>query len=320
MLSAAREIKIGGSVIARTPTVVPSFSSKGFQDVAGIIEVLSQTITECALVSAYDVAHQHITSVPTYPEYLILDSGGYECSKDMELSDNRNNNYVEVSWTFDQLTRVLDDWRAPQPTLAVSYDHPKHRVAVKDQIARAHDLFKGRKFGREILLKPHSQDAARINVDEIVESIYDLRDFDVIGFTEKELGYSIFDRMQKIARMRNALTKIGLETPIHIFGSLDTISTPLYFFAGADIFDGLTWLRYSYVDGHAVYQKNAAALKYGIRINDRDIDPKIWFENYQQIINLEFAMRRYLKEENFSAFKEHAGFFEQSVNELKAAL
>lgn len=38
MLSASREIKIDGNVIAQTPTVVPSFSSKGFPDVSHIIE------------------------------------------------------------------------------------------------------------------------------------------------------------------------------------------------------------------------------------------------------------------------------------------
>lgn len=320
MLTAVRDITIGGSLVAQTPTVVPSFSSKGFPDVAHILEVLSQTITECALISAYDIAHGHIGPIPINPSYLILDSGGYECSGDSELSDTRMNNYKESPWEIEQLNKVLDDWESPQPTLAVSYDHPKHRISVKHQIERARDLFQSRKFGKEILIKPSSTQSARINVDEVLDSIYDLREFDVIGFTEKELGYSIFDRMTKIAKIRKRLGDAGLNIPIHIFGSLDTVSTPLYFFSGADIFDGLTWLRYSYIDGQAIYQKNAAALKYGIRINDQDIDPKVWFDNYQEIINLEYAMKRYIKENSFAAFKEHAGFFERSVHELHAKL
>lgn len=320
MLTAARAITIGGAIVAHTPAVIPSFSSKGFPEVEKIIETLSETITDTALVSAYDIFNGHVKRIPSFPSYLILDSGGYECSKDMELSDTRMNNYDDKPWSYEKLTEVWDQWSAPQPTLAVSYDHPKQRLPIKEQILRARKQFDGRKFGREVLLKPSSIDAARINIDEILENIYDLHGFDVIGFTEKELGYSIFDRMTKIARVRKGLEHIGLNTPIHIFGSLDTVSTPLYFLAGADIFDGLTWLRYCYVNGQAVYQKNAAALKYGIRINDQDVDPKIWSDNYQEIINLEYAMKRYIKEKNFSSFKGHGDFFEQCLNELHAKI
>ena len=320
MLTAARSIKVDGVEIAKTPAVVPSFSSKGFIDVADIVETLSETITDCALFSAYDIAHGHIKSIPTYPAYLILDSGGYETSKDSELSDTRMYNYVETPWSSAQLEQVLDKWGARQPTIAVSFDHPSQRMSVKEQVERARELFKGRKFGRELLIKPHSRDAKRIDLSEVLGSVYDYRDFDVLGFTEKELGYSIFDRMVKIAQIRTRLTEVGISIPIHIFGSLDTVSTPLYFLAGADIFDGLTWLRYSYEDGRAVYQKNAAALKYGIRINDQDIDPKIWADNYQSIVNMELAMRRYLKEKSFASFKEHASFFETSIQEVHAKL
>lgn len=319
MLTAIREIKINGKRIAETPAIIPSFSSKGFPEVDKIIETFSSLITDSALVSAYDISHKHITGAPSYPDYLILDSGGYECSKDVELSDIRSNNYVETEWSTDQLKEVLDTWAARQPTIAVSYDHPKHRFPLKTQIDRAKELFGDRKMGRELLIKPESTTAERVNIDAVRENIYELRNFDVIGFTEKELGYSIFDRMVQIKKVRIALTNAGLSTPIHIFGSLDTISTPLYFFAGADIFDGLTWLRYSYSYGHAVYQKNAAALKHGIRINDKDIDPLIWFENYQEMMNLEYAMRRHIKEKSFASFKTHAGFFEQAFNELQAA-
>jgi hypothetical protein len=69
-----------------------------------------------------------------------------------------------------------------------------------------------------------------------------------------------------------------------------------------------------------VYQKNAAAMKYGIRINDMDIDPRIWFDNYQAIVDLEFAMKRHIKEKSFAAFGSHAEFFERSVKELYAKL
>lgn len=319
MLTQVREIKINGIVVSRTPVLVPSFSSKGFPEVGKIIEALSQTITESTLISAYDIGRGFVTEIPTFPPYIFLDSGGYEASKDFELSDNRTNNHVETAWSIEELESVLNNWKAPQPTMAVSYDHPKHRDTVANQIVRANKLFAGRSFGRELLIKPVSNGAERVDLPSILGSIREFHNFDVLGFTEKELGFSVFDRMKKIAEIRNALTAVGLNIPIHIFGSLDTISTPLYFLAGADIFDGLTWLRYAYVDNQAVYGKNASALKYGIRINDRDIDPRVWVENYQAIANLQISMKRYIKEQDFSAFGEKLGpFFQTALKELNA--
>jgi hypothetical protein len=320
MLVASRDLQIAGSRVAQTPAIVPSFSSKGFPFVEKIVESLSEMITDSALVSAYDFSYGFLKAPPSYPEYLILDSGGYECSKDMELSDTRSNNYPETEWSLDKLVAVLDSWNARQPTFAVSFDHPKHRIPVVDQIARARELFGGRSLGRELLIKPSASTHLRVDMDDVLSHVEDLGQFDVIGFTEAELGYSIFDRMRKIARVRMALDGAGVKAPIHIFGSLDTISTPLYFLAGADVFDGLTWLRYSYLNGQAVYQRNAAAIKYGIRINDADVDPHIWFDNYQEIVNLQFAMKRYLRERSFEAFGTVGACLEKWHKELLASI
>lgn len=210
MLAASRELRIAGSLVAKTPAIVPSFSSKGFPEVRKIVQSLSEVITESALVSAYDFSHKFLKSPPSYPEYLILDSGGYECSKDRELSDTRSNNYHETNWSLDRLVAVLDSWKAPQPTFAVSYDHPKERIPLADQLARARDLFSGRAFGRELLIKPSDSKHRRLEMDEVLGSVDGLGDFDVIGFTEAELGFSIFDRMCKVARFRRALDAAGI--------------------------------------------------------------------------------------------------------------
>src|SRR6185312_9373800 len=115
--------------------------------------------------------------------------------------------------------------------------------------------------GRELLIKTTSRSQDFVILNEVLLCKYRLSNFDVIGFTEKELGPSTLDRMVFIARLRQELEAAGLDIPIHIFGSLDTISTPLYFLAGADIFDGLTWLRYSYFDGLTLYKHNYGAMK-----------------------------------------------------------
>lgn len=319
MLAEIRKIQIGSTLVSKTPVLVPSFSSKGFPEVEKIVETLAQTITESTLLSAYDIAHGHIKSTPTFPSFFFLDSGGYECSRDVELSDNRKNNYVETPWTQKQLEEVLNYWNPPQPTIAISYDHPKHRTSVGEQIRAARDLLANRNFGREILIKPITVDSGRVDMPSVLASLRDCSDFDVIGFTEKELGYSLFKRMQNISAIRRALTDAGLNTPIHIFGSLDTVSTPLYFLSGADIFDGLTWLRYAYVDDQAIYSKNLAALSWGIHMNDQSIDPRIWAQNYQVLATLQSRMKRFVKDQNYEVFGARLGaFFKDAIQNLEA--
>jgi hypothetical protein len=321
-LAAAREIKINGNIIANTPAIVPSFSSKGFPEVDKIITALSETMSETGiLISAYDIAKKYIKNLPKYPAYFILDSGGYECSDYRDLSDNNTDNYgyaKHSSWTQNNLKTVLDQWNNTIPTLSVSYDHPKARFDVKTQVENALKQFQGRNLGKLILIKPNTEDSIRINVNDVITNIREFHQFDVIGFTEKELGYSIFNRMENIAKIRRSLSGVGINIPIHIFGSLDTISTPLYFLSGADIFDGLTWLRYYYEDNGAVYMRNASALKYGTIINDIDIPPKIWAENYQYLVKLNLKLKRYIREKSCDVFEQHSKFFQDTISELYA--
>src|SRR5258706_4513248 len=86
-LAAHRKVRFGGEDVIRTPLVVPSFSSKGFPEVIKILETLEEKITECVLVSAYDCHYQKVPRNIQFPEFVFLDSGGYECSVDTELSD-----------------------------------------------------------------------------------------------------------------------------------------------------------------------------------------------------------------------------------------
>ena len=43
-----------------------------------------------------------------------------------------------------------------------------------------------------------------------------------------------------------ALDDAGVGIPIHVFGSLDPLISPIYWLAGAEIFDGLTWINMAY--------------------------------------------------------------------------
>ena len=94
---------------------------------------------------------------------------------------------------------------------------------------------------------------------------------------------------------------------------------PLYFLSGADIFDGLTWLLLFHGRLGRILDECGKYQIEGIRINDDDIDPMIWFSNYQEIINLQISMNRYLKEGNFSCFKKNEGRVELAYKELLAS-
>jgi hypothetical protein len=202
----------------------------------------------------------------------------------------------------------------------ISYDHPKERLPIAEQIARARELAPGRTgVLREILLKPETERQKSLKIENVVPHVHSLAAFDIIGVTEKEIGPSIFERMKNIAILRMELERVDLHTPIHVFGSLDTITTPLYFLAGADIFDGLTWLRFGYRDGLTIYKWNFGARE-GISIKAHVLDGICWNHNYRYLQELQLEMRRFLNSGEFAAFKYNGELFRDALNSAMEAI
>ena len=321
MLAQRRALKLNGKEIERTPLLVPSFSSKGFPDVSKIISYSSEIIEGPTLISAYDLHYDKISPPFDFASLLFLDSGGYEASKDAELSDFGERDHVPKEWTSEMPEAQLAKWKPSVPSVMICYDHPKSRLPLKDQITRARAMAPGRvELMREILLKPETEAQTLLQLDNIIAALHGLAEFDIIGVTEKEIGNSILARMQNIARLRNALHKAGIEIPIHVFGSLDTVTTPLYFLAGADVFDGLTWLRFAFHDGQTLYKQNYGALHLGVKTRAHVIDGRCWNNNYYYINELELQMRRFLNEGDFNSFKFHAEHFRAALESVKEAV
>ena len=321
MLAERRALKFNGNEIERTPLLVPSFSSKGFPDVHKIIAYSSEIIEGPTLVSAYDIHYGEINPPFHFASLLFLDSGGYEASKDAELSDFGERDHTPKEWTLEMHEAQLEKWQPSVPSVIISYDHPKARLSIKDQIARAKAMAPGRAdLMREILLKPETEAQTLLQLDNIVAAVHGLAEFDIVGVTEKEVGNSVLMRMQNIAKLRNALTKAGIKVPIHVFGSLDTVTTPLYFLAGADIFDGLTWLRFAFHDGQTLYKQNYGALHLGVKTPAHVIDGRCWNNNYYYINELELQMRRFLNEGDFNSFKFHGEHFRAALESVKEAV
>jgi hypothetical protein len=300
--------------------LVPSFSSKGFPEVAAMIKMAEEFIEGPMLISAYDLHHKHITPPFAAPALIFLDSGGYEAGKDTELSDLGEQEQTPHPWTSEDHQTILEYWESTAPTVFISYDHPETRISIEDQIKRAQALPAKKNTLREILLKPETVNQRFLHIDQIVPHIHQLAQFDIIGVTEKEIGSSIIERMKNIARVRVALDKAGLDTPIHVFGSLDTLSTPLYFVVGADVFDGLTWLRFGYREGQTLYRQNFGVLALGVSTKTHMIDAQCWVRNLHYLKDMELEMRRFLKDHDFGVFKYHSALIEQSFQSVAEAL
>lgn len=323
--------KLGGKIT--TPLLVPSFSSKGFSVQGGEYEVksfmkfASQMIEESFLVSAYDIAHKHILQPSRFPlkaRLTFVDSGGYEVTDGHDLSTVLKHEYPLKDWEESMHLQVLDKWPKSRPAVFVSYDDGEHRYGLKKQIKNAHALFsKYPDHLHEFLIKPERQGNARIDMSNVLSLVENLRDFHIIGLTEKELGNSIFERMLNIAKIRLALNDAKLNIPLHVFGSLDPVTTCLYFISGAEIFDGLTWLRYGYLNGHALYYQNYGFLSKETAI--KETDERAF--GYMMLLNLRYltmlrdSMTSFLVDGDFNKFgTENGAKMSEAYNLLRAEL
>lgn len=249
MLSRRMELNLNGTKIGDTPMLVPSFSSRLNIDICETIEIMSKYISTPILISAYDLYYSDDFPTIDFPDIIFIDSGGYECAIDTNISEIGYYNPESFNWDKNTYLETLNGLPDDIPTVIISYDSPKIREPIENQIKNAEDLFDGKNnVLKEILIKAEEEGSV-INPDSVIENIDTISSFDIIGFTEKELGDSLFNRMTNIARIRQEMDRNDIQIPIHIFGSLDTLTTPLYYFSGADIFDGLSWLRLTYHEG-----------------------------------------------------------------------
>lgn len=303
MLAKKRSLSLNGTEVERTPLLVPAFSSKGFPEVADILEYSSELISGPMLVSAYDLHYKKITPPFDFASLIFLDSGGYEATRDLELPDLGEKEHVPEKWPPEYHQSVLETWKPLIPSVVTSYDHPSKPLLMEAQIERARQIAPNRSdVLREILLKPETEGSKRVRTSSVIKHIHALASFDLIGITEKEIGSTLIERMKSIGLIRMALDRAGLNTPIHMFGNLDPITTPMYFLVGADVFDGLSWLRFAFDEGHALYKQNYWAT-IPLDTKTHVLDGICWNKNYRYMQTLQEEMRRFLLTGNFACFK-----------------
>jgi hypothetical protein len=314
---------MGSQVVAETPLMLPSFSSKGFPQIAKIMKLMGEFITGPILVSAYDIYHKEITHKITFSELIFLDSGGYEARYEHDLSEAYGKLHKPKPWNRRFHESALRNWSSKWPTVAVTYDSPAQFQSFTQQIKAAKES-KGShaKFLWELLLKPETKKDKFIGMKKVIKHVHQLRDFAVVGMTEKEIDDSLFGAMTKIARLRVAMDAADVRAPIHIFGSLDPLTSVLYFISGAEIFDGLTWLRFGYHEGRTMYAQNYAAIhdSEGIRRKNTDQSYEMWKNNYYYLEKLKTHMLNYVRTGDFTHFGPIGGIVEDAYKQLQAVM
>lgn len=318
-LAEKRKLTFPNQFELRTPLLLPSYSSR-VPKIENIFRTTEEFVDGPILISAYDIAKGHLSAPYDWANTVFLDSGGYEISKGTDLSDVGEELPRDREWSREEHAQLITSWASHCPVVVVNYDHPAERCSFKEQIAHSKSLSLPANALREILLKPETPSQHFINMTSLTAAVRLLDGFDVIGITEKEIGNSVFDRMQNIAILRLALKSVGIKAPLHVFGSLDTTTTLFYFVAGADIFDGLTWLRYAFKDGRTLYKQDFGITDIGATVKAPAIEAVCWSKNYNYLQEMQREMRTFLNAYDFNVFKYHSRLLQSMAESVEESV
>ena len=283
-----------GKIDAETPLLLPSFSSVFDRKIRQVHTTLTDHIPDCSLISAYDLAYGYITKEDIWASNLVyIDSGNYEY-QNLEICKDRK------KWSPQLHEDLLNLIRPLSKLVIVNFDKVG---SIHEQIKTASNLFeKFPKYASCFLCKPLSKSSKYVDVPKIIENIGQIENFEIIAFTEKELGSSLIKKCENIVKIRQALTSKELNKPIHIFGCLDPLAIITYFLCGADIFDGTNWLKYTFYDNVAIYNNNYSILYGSWSDSDITIRKSSYVFNLSKLTRLTQDMRRYTRDVSLDSF------------------
>ena len=325
MLSRRGTLSLRNDLPITLPRLVPSFTSKGFgyewpngkngapiSETNRVLTALRNIIRDSMLISAYDLHHKLLRPpkrIYDGKELVFIDSGGYELLKSFDSTEPMLFPYEPGE--FDQSDYESELRKLPNRSnfVITSFDTSSRGRSVKSQIKSARQLFNQfPSYLRDILIKPPKKNGF-LESDHFDESIEELREFDIIGVTEKEIGENLINKLRTIATLRNKLNKRDIFAPIHVWGGLDPITTMLYYFAGADIFDGVSWLRYAFHSGRAVYRDSVYVVdydRYGIKASKVQVSVGVMNNNinFLQLLTTQLRLFSDKGAKSFSMFEK----------------
>lgn len=296
------------TIEALTPLIVPSFSSKGIVGVGNLHNYLKPYLSEASLISAYDLYHGFINQQNIYESHILfIDSGGYERIKDHDLSDIYGQEHAPKTWNMGLYNQQLAELDNLSQMVFVNYDS-EVPVSIHEQVTVATNTFmKYPNVASDFLYKPTKENQAFIDIDSYCENVGLLTRFDILGFTEKELGASVLQRCCNIYKIRTELAEANLDTPIHVFGCIDPYNILVYFLCGADVFDGLSWLRFSFQDWQPTYFNSYAIVSGKWAMDDLDVKALSYAENLTKLNELKRRMVRFIETRDWNVFEFDQG-------------
>ena len=275
----------------RTPLIVPSFSIRGFPRLLDIYEEMRFKLNGVCLVSASDIANSYIPAdVMDTTNVVFIDSGRYESCEQEYGAIGYYAPPSNDSWTRSRYHDTIGSVSNGANTIIVNFDCP---ASLDEQIRGAtEDFTLINHAASDFLVKPEST-STLVNVPKLQKHTRGLGSFDIIGVAAREVAHSFVKRCSAIVTLRNILNDAGLDTPIHIFGAIRPCEVLAYFFCGADIFDGLNWLRFAFKKHGSIAIEEAAAEEMKWNKADDDLLFSEWASNLRFLYRLQEAMRRY---------------------------
>jgi hypothetical protein len=272
-------------------------------------------------LSAYDLFHGLIPNGESFfniPELLFIDSGAYELSSQYDLTEPNQPPRSPLAFRLTDYRQVLKALPPEAQVVVSNFDWGTRKKTVEEQIASANLFSPNSRFLANFIVKPGRSQF--LDIDDVIRNLGRMRHFDVIGVTEKELGDSLIDRLRAIAKLRLEMDRKNMPAPIHIWGGLDPVITPLYFFAGAELFDGVSWLRYAYHEGVAVYRQSSAVLsvKNGLSLPDDHVRSLSLGHNLLYLRDLTIRLRTFVDSggRDFSIFGVVGPVLNRSYNDM----
>ena len=274
-----------------TPLLVPSFSSLGFPEVKSIYEVLKHRLYGVCLISAWDLARGSLPDEAlTDTDVVFLDSGGYEETGHLALCEQNDRSSLETVWSESAYRGTISSIPDHSNAVVVSFDRA---TELEHQIEGAlQDLGQAQNLALDFLIKPEAT-GQMVNIPRLSKFTTALENFSAVGVTARETSDSLLGRCRSITMLRNILSEAELNVPIHVFGAITPAEVLAYFFSGADIFDGLNWLRLSFASNSLTLIENLAFEESNWSLDDDDILLGEWSRNLAYMYQLQESMRRF---------------------------
>ena len=274
-----------------TPLVVPSFSSRGFPLLTEIWNELSHKLYGVCLVSAFDVAEGRIPSdVTDLVNVVFWDSGLFETNDEWTEANGHGAQSKSVKWTKEQYRDTLKNIGRTGNSVVVNFDEVGD---LENQVLNALEDFSLVPYAASDFLVKPTYESEWVNLPKLGLYLDRLVEVDVIGITAREAGDSLITRCSSIVMLRDMLNRSGLGTPIHIFGAINPYELLAYFFCGADVFDGLNWLRCSFRNRTSIPIGETAMEDFRWNLTDSELNMQAWTNNLRILFRLQYETQRF---------------------------